>query len=149
IICLPGETPEMVQNTISYAKKLRGHTAMFYLPVPYPGSELYNSCKESGGLRRVAQWSGFIAIDFDNPVYVNPNFGVDGMRYWYKRAYMDYYRTPAVWWENLRMIRTSDDINRLVSGGRALVSMMTHQIGDFLRFQYRGFHGQGAPTNVS
>jgi radical SAM superfamily enzyme YgiQ (UPF0313 family) len=146
IICLPGETEEMVLNTINYAKSLRAHTAMFYLPVPYPGSELFRACRDTGGVRRVANWSDFIAIDFDNPVYVNPQFGIEGMRYWYKRAYMEYYRSPAIWWENLRTIRTAEDVNRLVRGGRALGMMLTHNLTSFMKSAYRGYHGQGAPT---
>ena len=38
---------EMVQNTIKYAKRLSAQMALFYLPVPYPGSELYKICKEN------------------------------------------------------------------------------------------------------
>ena len=38
IVCLPGETEEMAMNTVTYAKSLASRIAMFYLPVPYPGS---------------------------------------------------------------------------------------------------------------
>lgn len=145
IICLPGETPEMVQKTIDYAKRLASHTAMFYLPVPYPGSKLYETCKAEGGIRRAATWSDFISIDFDNPVYVNANFGADGMRQWYKRAYLDYYRSPRVWAANLRAIRNVQDVNRLLRGGHAVTSLIGHGLWGFLRHEYRGFHGQSAP----
>lgn len=146
ILCLPGETPEMVRNTIRYAKSLGAYVAMFYLPVPYPGSVLDQSCRETGGLRRVAQWSDYIAIDFENPVYVNPNFGVEGMRYWYKRAFFEYYATPKVWGANLRAIRYREDVTRLLRGGRALGALVRHGLGSSLRHHYRGYHGQGAPT---
>ncbi len=147
IICLPGETPEMVQHTIDYAKRLSSHTSMFYLPVPYPGSKLYESCKADGGIRRTASWSDFIAIDFDNPVYVNPNFGADGMRNWYKKAYIQYYRSPGVWMTNLRAVRTTEDVKRLARGGRAITSMVGHGLWSFLKHEYRGFHGQAAPIS--
>jgi len=133
IICLPGETEKMVRNTIEYAKSLRAPMAMFYLPVPYPGTELYRSCQEDGGLRPDANWSDYLAIDFDNPVYVNPNFGVNGMKFWYKRAWIDYYKSHQVWIANIRAIRSCDDLSRLVRGGRALGAMFAHGITDFMR----------------
>jgi radical SAM superfamily enzyme YgiQ (UPF0313 family) len=148
IICLPGETPEMVDNTIRYAIKLGAHTSMFYLPVPYPGSELYKHCRETGGLRQSGTWSDFLAIDYDNPVYVNPNFGIEGMRYYYKRAYMKYYSSPHVIWKNVKNIGSVQDVKRLLSGGRGLSSMLLHGIGGFLKYQYRGFHGQATPISV-
>ncbi|CAA7612103.1 B12-binding domain-containing radical SAM protein [Magnetospirillum sp. UT-4] len=146
ILCLPNETPEMVRNTIDYAKSLRTHTAMFYLPVPFPGSDFFLACQQSGGIRRTVRWSDFIAIDFDNPVYVNPNFGADGMRHWYRQAYLDYYRSPGVWWSNLTAIRGIEDARRLFRGGRGLAMLVGKDLRGLLRQMYRGFHGQGAPV---
>lgn len=148
IICLPGETEDMVKNTIDYAKKLRPNIAMFYLPVPFPGSKLYLTCKETGGLRRDVTWSDFIAIDFDNPVYVNPNFTIESMRYWYKRANIEFFLHWRTWMTNLTAIRNFDDITRLARGGRAVGSMTLHGMRGFLKHQYRGFHGQAAPYNT-
>lgn len=145
IICLPGEDEQMVRNTIDYAKELGAQTATFYLPVPFPGSKLYESCKADDGLRCNASWSDFLAIDFDNPVYVNPIFGIEGMRYWYKRAFIEFYTSPRVWWRNLKSIRNLQDASRFMRGGRALVSMIGNGVFGFIRQQYRGFHGQAAP----
>ena len=149
ILCLPGEDEAMVRNTIKFAKKLRPHMALFYLPVPYPGSALYKSCKEMGGLRRAASWSDFIAIDFDDPVYVNPNFDKESMKYWYKRAYIEMYTSPGMWYTNLSSIRSMEDVNRLYRGGKGLTSMISHGIFGFIRQQYREFHGQAAPMRDS
>jgi radical SAM superfamily enzyme YgiQ (UPF0313 family) len=146
IICLPGETGEMVQNTIRYAKMLGAQISMFYLPVPYPGSDLYESCRADGGIRRTATWSDYLAIDFHNPVYVNPSFGIEGMRYWYKRAFIEYYSAPRVWASNLRTINSVQDVHRIVRGGRAVVALITNGILGYVRHLYRGYHGQMAPT---
>ena len=145
ILCLPGETPDMVRNTIEYSKTLAAQTAIFFLPVPYPGSDLFESCKKSGGLRETASWSDFLTLDFDNPVYVNPLFGVEGMRYWYKRAFIDYYTSPRVLWRNVKSISTIEDVGRLSRGVRIMSHSIAHGLSGFLRFQYRGFHGQAAP----
>jgi len=124
IICLPNETEDMVRRTIKYAKKLKAPISVFWLPVPYPGTELYERCKDGGGLRQTDKWSDFLALNFDNPVYVNPSFGIDKMRYWHKRANFEYYLSPVIWWENLRTIRTTDDMRRLMQGGRVLLEML-------------------------
>lgn len=146
IICLPGETPEMVDNTIRYAKMLGAHTSMFYLPVPYPGTVLYQQCKKDGGLRLTGNWSDFLAVDFENPVYINPHFGKEGMRYYYKRAYIEYYRSPRVWLKNVMAIRTRQDVARLLRGGRGLASMVTHGFWRFLGYQPRRSERDGAQT---
>jgi anaerobic magnesium-protoporphyrin IX monomethyl ester cyclase len=80
MLCLPGETEKMVQNTIDYAKRLSSQMALFYLPTPYPGSELYSACKE--GIRKNSKWEEFLSIDYDNPVYINPIIGKERMKYW-------------------------------------------------------------------
>ena len=145
IICLPGETEDMVQNTIDYAKKLGAAVSTFYLPVPYPGSALFDSCKADGGLRSDTTWSDFLSIDFTNPVYVNPHFGVEGMKYWYRRAFRQYYCSPRTWMANLREVQGVEDLRRGLRGLRALCAMAVSGIGGAVRQQYRGYHGQAAP----
>ena len=143
ILCLPGETEDMVNNTIQYAKRLAAQMSLFYLPVPYPGSDLYKLCKEMGGLRETKDWSEYLAIDFDNPVYVNPLIGRDRMRYWYKRAYLDYYTAPRVWMSNLRALCWNGGVNRYLRGANALRALVMHKAGNLTR---QAYHQAGAPN---
>jgi radical SAM superfamily enzyme YgiQ (UPF0313 family) len=146
IICLPGEDEKMVENTIRYARSLKSQMALFYLPVPFPGSALYEECRKDGGLIRPdARWSDYLSIDFDNPVYVNPKIGKERMKYWYRRAFRDYYLTPGVWWANLRQVRSAHDARRLLRGGRALSILLGSGIRSLLKGFNRGYHGQAAP----
>lgn len=126
IICLPGETEAMVENTIRYAKRLAGQMALFYLPVPYPGSDLYQECLKDGGLRKWERWSEFLAIDFDNPIYINPLIGKERMKYWYKRAFVEYYSTPAVWLSNLKALLRNGGVRRYLRGVNALRALVAH-----------------------
>jgi radical SAM superfamily enzyme YgiQ (UPF0313 family) len=142
IICLPGETEEMVDNTIQYAKKLGAQMSLFYLPVPYPGSDLYEICKKAGGIRETKDWSEYLAIDFDNPVYVNPLIGKERMQYWYKRAYVDYYTTPRVWMSNLKALYWNGGMGRYVRGANALRALVLHKAGNLTRQPY---HQASAP----
>lgn len=130
IICLPEEDEQDVANTIRYARSLASETALFYLPVPYPGSELFKTCRETGGIREDYEWSDFLAIDFDNPVYVNPKIGKERMKYWYRRAFLSYYSSPRVIWRNLTSLKTKTDWIRVMRGGRAVASLLTHGAGN-------------------
>jgi anaerobic magnesium-protoporphyrin IX monomethyl ester cyclase len=113
IICLPGETPEMVRNTIRYAISLRADMALFWLPMPYPKTVLYDMCHEAGHIRQEYQWKDLMGTDPRNPVYVNPDFGLKGMQYWYWKAYRDYYTSPVIWWTILKHLHTRDDWRKL------------------------------------
>ena len=127
IICLPGETDAMVQNTIKYAKRLSSQMALFYLPVPYPGSELYKVCKENGGIRDTKNWGEYLSIDFDNPVYINPIIGKERMKYWYKKAYFEYYTYPKTWTTNLKALMFNGGFKRYVRGLNAVTSLLSHK----------------------
>ena len=127
IICLPGETEEMVQNTINYAKRLSSQMALFYLPVPYPGSELYSVCKKIGGIRETKNWAEYLAIDFDNPVYINPIIGKEGMKRWYKKAYFEYYTYPKTWSTNLKALIMNGGFKRYLRGLNAERSLLSHE----------------------
>jgi len=46
----PGETYETMKMTLDFAIKLNPHMAEFYITTPFPGTELYQTCKENGWL---------------------------------------------------------------------------------------------------
>ena len=104
IICLPGENEKDALNTIEYAKKMATPMAMFYLPIPFPKTELWNACKKDGGLREDAKWEDYNAWDAANPVYVNPLIGKEKMQEILSYAYSSYYKNPKVIWRNLKEI---------------------------------------------
>jgi radical SAM superfamily enzyme YgiQ (UPF0313 family) len=50
IVGLPGETPETIKQTISYAKELNPQSLQVSIAAPYPGTALYKQAKENGWL---------------------------------------------------------------------------------------------------
>jgi anaerobic magnesium-protoporphyrin IX monomethyl ester cyclase len=124
ILCLPNETSEMSWKTVELAKKIASRIALFYLPVPYPGSELYKACKESGGITEADSWSHFLSIDFKNPIYINPLIGKERMQEIYKAAYKEYYKTPAVWLSNFRSLFWGVSPDATKKGLKALLSLI-------------------------
>ena len=122
ILALPGEDRAKVLNTIALAKSIRSDMALFYLPTPCPGSELYRVCRETGGLREGAPWTDYLSVDFDNPVYKNPLIPAEEMKSLYRKAYVDYYRDPRYLLKMLLRLRSMDDIRRCARGLRAVVN---------------------------
>lgn len=123
ILAIPGEDEEMVQNTIDFANEMATESALFYLPTPYPGAELYKICKAEGTLREDAQWEEYLSIDYDNPIYVNPKLGVEKMKYYYKKAYKSYYSNPRVYLANLKAFKSWDDLKRAFRAARIFVDI--------------------------
>ena len=55
IIGMPGETEADIIRTIEYAKDVRPDEAYFSIATPYPGTPLYDECREKG----------YIPVDYD------------------------------------------------------------------------------------
>jgi len=120
ILALPGEDFEMSMNTIRFAKELKPQTALFFLPVPYPGSELYRMCLAENGIRVDAKWEHYLSVDMENPVYVNPKIGKEGMVKLYNAAFKSFYLSPTIWIVNLMSIRTFHEFSKY---SRAIVAL--------------------------
>jgi len=48
ILGMPGETKQTITDTIIFATSLNLDSASFFIATPYPGTELYDICKENG-----------------------------------------------------------------------------------------------------
>ena len=120
ILCLPGENYEDSLNTVKFALKLRSQMALFYLPVPYPGTELLELCRLEGGLQPNAKWEDYSALDFSNPVYVNPLIGKEKMQELLSLAYKKYYSNFVVILENVISVRSITDIKKYLTAFRAI-----------------------------
>ena len=123
ILGLPEEDEAMVMNTIRLAKLLSAETALFYLPIPYPGTQLMEECKNSGGIREDAEWKDYSAVDFSNPIYINPLLGKDKMLNLYNYAHRSYYLSLKVIINNLRCIRSAKDLSRYWKAFKALAGV--------------------------
>jgi radical SAM superfamily enzyme YgiQ (UPF0313 family) len=125
ILCLPGETEADAMNTVRFAREIGTPIAMFYLPVPYPKTRLYEVCKEKGILRTGADWEDFNAWDFTNPVYINPLIGKENMQRILNRAYSSYYSTPKVLWRNFKEVALlRQDLRKFVYAVKGLGGML-------------------------
>lgn len=117
ILCLPGEDEAMSLNTIEFAKKLKLDTAIFFLPVPFPGTELYQVCKEVGGLKEDITWEDFkLWMDPTQPLWINPLIGKERMVEIYNLAVRDFYLSPSTLFRAARNIRNLTDVRKYATG---------------------------------
>lgn len=121
ILGIPKEDESDVRNTIKLANRLATHIAHFYLPIPYPESEMYYQCRGDGGIRKGLCWEDFNMFDDDNPVYVNPLIGKEKMINIKREAIRSYYLNPKVVMRNLRQLNSMEDIKRYYLAFKALL----------------------------
>lgn len=116
ILGYPGEDKRDVRNTISYASALDLDVAVFFIPVPFPGTKLHEDALATGGLRQDLTWKDYQAwLDHNNPIYINPLLGEDHVAL-YNEAFRRFYLRPGYIWKQLRGIRSVQDVLRLCKG---------------------------------
>lgn len=120
ILGLPGEDEQDVLNTIALARSLGTHIAHFFLPLPYPETEMFQQCGEDGGLVEHYEWRDFSMTNWQRMVYVNPRLGKERSLELQRQAIIGYYRSPKVIWRNLRTIDSWDDVKKYFRAGMAL-----------------------------
>lgn len=126
IICLPGEDEQMAMNTINFARSLKLDTAVFFLPVPFPGTKLQEICKADGGLVENITWEDYKQwMDPRNPLYVNPRIGKERMVELYDYAVRSFYTSPSTIFRALTHIRSFKDFKKYLTGFRSILGIIT------------------------
>jgi anaerobic magnesium-protoporphyrin IX monomethyl ester cyclase len=99
----PGETPQTIQQTIDFAKKLKVDFAQFSITTPFPGTELYEIYKRRNP--RNIPWEKFVYAGTDNPaspVFESDNLSRQDIEKWVNHAYREFYLRPSYIWQRLR-----------------------------------------------
>lgn len=125
ILGYPKENKEDVLNTIDYACSLGLDVAVFFNPVPYPGTTLYDHAQADGGLLKDPPgWADYRAwLDHNNPIYVNPLLG-DLQVQLYNLAFKKFYSRPSYIFSQFLKIRTLSDVKRLCQGFQSIKDLM-------------------------
>tara|TARA_B100001123_G_C15274777_1_gene1011711 strand:+ start:273 stop:506 length:234 start_codon:yes stop_codon:yes gene_type:complete len=55
------------------------------------------------------------------------------MQYWYKRAYLDYYTHPKVWYNSLKGLFRYGGFNRYARGINAVRALVLNNAGAFIK----------------
>ena len=131
ILCLPGEDEEMSMNTIRFAKELKMDTSVFFLPVPFPGTELYKVCEEIGGLKENIDWEDYKQwIDPSDPLWVNPLVGKERMVKLFNYSIRTFYLSPGTLWRAARNIKSFTELKKYLKGFHSILEVLK---GSFTR----------------
>ena len=79
IIGFPGETKDNIQNTFSFARRLKLDAATFFVASPLPGTELYKICYENKYLDKNFSWCD---LDFGKAVINTKAFSSREIEKW-------------------------------------------------------------------
>ena len=109
---LPGETKELSQQTIDFAKELNAEYAKFNITVPYPGTELYRQAIKENCLetKEWDKYNSFTALSSDEPVYVPKGMTKKELIKMTKKAYRDYYLRPTMMFKHLKKLSSLNNI---------------------------------------
>jgi magnesium-protoporphyrin IX monomethyl ester (oxidative) cyclase len=120
IIGLPGETKETFRQTIDFAKSLDLDKASFLAATPFPGTKLYDICKEKGYIPEDLNWSDLRTIG--SAVISTEEFSKEDVLEWQKRGYREFYSSPKRMVKTLlQNIKSPSKTKRLLSRYRKFV----------------------------
>lgn len=80
---IPGETPETIQQTMDFALSIQPETAQMSYCIPFPGTELFNQCKQNGWLTS-QQWQHYLGLH--EPVISTPKCSASELKTAYEKA---------------------------------------------------------------
>ena len=129
ILGLPHDTPESIQETITYAKKLLPNTAQFYPHMVYPGTGSFNWAEQNNLLEH-KDWSRWLTAEgFHNtPLKLNGMTSKDLLE-WADRGRLQFYTNPHFL---LRMafqaLSSLEEFKRMFIAGRSFFPLLLRYI---------------------
>ncbi len=122
IMGLPEETPETVEESIRFACKVDPDTIQVSLASPYPGTEMYDLCKEKGYLveDNLVSERGYQKCSVQYPRMSNEDI-YNAVAMFYRRFYFrPGYIAKTVW----RMLRDKEEAKRLLREGYEFIQFL-------------------------
>ncbi len=96
------ETPESMERTLSFAKKLKPDTAQFFPIMVYPGTTAYEDAKRRGYIQ-IEDWGAWLTKDgLHNSVISLPNITHEQLVSFCDRARRSFYLSPSYLWYKLK-----------------------------------------------
>lgn len=114
----PGESIATVRQSIALARELKPGYVHFSILMPFPATELYRDGLESGVIQQDC-WQGFARSprkDFLPPVW-EENLNRQELTRLLKKAYRDFYRSPAYILRRLIRVRSLSELWRQLRAG--------------------------------
>ena len=113
ILGSPGETRQMVEDTIAFSKKLKPDFAYYSIAVPYPATDLYDLAIREGYLQ-YDYWREFVLkegrTDDPIPLFESKEFDREWLNKRLRRAFFEYYFRPSYIWGRLKRLQSWQDL---------------------------------------
>jgi radical SAM superfamily enzyme YgiQ (UPF0313 family) len=116
---LPQESMETVKETLSFSKSLGADWVQFTLAAPFPGTPFYEEAREKG-LLQLDSWS-----DLDGThgaIVKTEHLSREDLGGIIRKAYISYYTSPRIVWQNVKRMRNLEDARRIGRGVRSILS---------------------------
>jgi radical SAM superfamily enzyme YgiQ (UPF0313 family) len=123
IFGLPGETRQSANNTIEFACSVPSTISMFFILVPYPGSDVYDDfiMRNKEGLFN--SWKYF-AHTSTKPLVSIEGMSEEEMLGLVGKAYMRFYLRPVQIWRMLRKLHGWAELMTYIRGGLGLLQRL-------------------------
>jgi len=116
---LPKESRETVKETMNFAKKLKADWVQFTLAAPFPGTPFFEEAKNKN-LLKIDSWS-----DLDGThgaIIKTETLSREDLEGIIRKAYMSYYTSPGIVWQNVKRMRNIEDMRRIKRGVKSVFS---------------------------
>jgi anaerobic magnesium-protoporphyrin IX monomethyl ester cyclase len=116
VLGFPGETEEILEETLAFALSLDMDMAQFYCAVPFPGSSLFEMARAQGWI----EGRRFDEFRQDNAVMNLPGLSPSTVNDYRKRAFRRFYLRPRPFLQMLNLINMRS-IGETIRGGARFV----------------------------
>ncbi len=91
---LTGDTPDTMQDTINYAKRVEVDVMKFGITVPFPGTPMFDSLRKDGAIKHL-NWDDYNVYNEANSIMEHKNLDWEIIKRFYHKAYVEcYYKNP-------------------------------------------------------
>ncbi len=106
IFGLPGETPQTIEQTIKFIKKIDPDYAQFYCAIPFPGTKFYEMANKNNWIIS-RDWSKY---ELNQVVISTPQLSAEELKEAKVKAYKKFYLRPKYITKRIGKIRSADEI---------------------------------------
>lgn len=137
ILGFPGETKQMSQQTIDFAKSLDLHYAQFNIMIPYPGTPLYKELQERGEIPQAQEndyvrYNQSVGLTQIDPIYVPKGRKAAELKKMQRAAYIQFYLRPGLLFMHLSHLRCSRILG-MIRSFMAVVGLVIQNITEKIK----------------
>ena len=123
VIGLPGETAQSAEQTIRFALESGCTTVQFSAAIPFPGTELYDECRQKGYLK-TEDYTQWLREGEQSAIVAYEDFSSHDMDYFVDRGLKKFYFRPSYMVRFILDTRSFTDLYRKFRGAKNFLSYL-------------------------